>query len=838
MFNITADEVFRDFETDGVPSSGLHRPRKPKIRELLGSYEANIQAAFVSGSSVIFSSKAAMDASLDYPATTLAWVVGDAIAANNGIYQKLGSSGSGSWTRKADLPYSFIRLSDSGAGTANAIQLTSSLPTSPSVMRVANVFEANTGNVTISENGGAARSLRTNSNNEIQTGGLAAGMMIVYVDDGTNFRLISDQTSSAIVAAAEAAALAAQAAASSVVPNIFATKAAAEAYSPTVAPTFLNTAFYDTDQVPGSGAEFRRNGTTTGDLVITLADGVTEVGYDLRVSEYHPAMFGAKVNGVTNDAAAWQAAINTAFAKGGGIVTAPVGNTVLAASIELKSNVTLRGAGKSSKIKLANGASGSLYNDGSQNLFIYAGGSTNYASVENLYIDGNATNNSTISVGIALGAGTNLSVRNVLITDYYGTAIAALATTGFYLDNINIEDQTGNFPGNNPGEGIYVRDAARGLIKGLRGKNIDDHLVYLSGSSSVGSADIIVSDAIGYNCGRVSKSSAFNVFQNVTRFKFSDCHSMASGMGFTCVPDPSGTYFPTDGEWMGCTAYDSDSPSSEAHGFSLSGPAGRSNSRHRLVGCKAHGNGIGAAVVASGFSIYGIDDIELIDCTASNNNDSGFDLANVTNFKLDVRALNNSRRSTGAFNGISIGGVGTAGFECSGGEIRVLATDTASSGKKQGYGVAVNGTSANIKISGKLDGNLTGSLLKGGSVASTVLWSGIAEEGSNANGVYRRYDDGTQECWVTISATSQSWTTAIGALFGSGAAQVWTFPAAFVSTSGLSVTGNVIRPAAEASGVQIGAVTTSTANYYPWSSTNLNSSSTKEVTLTARGKWK
>ena len=42
------------------------------------------------------------------------------------------------------------------------------------------------------------------------TGGLLAGMMIAYIDNGSSFRLINDQVSAAIVAAAEAAQAAAE----------------------------------------------------------------------------------------------------------------------------------------------------------------------------------------------------------------------------------------------------------------------------------------------------------------------------------------------------------------------------------------------------------------------------------------------------------------------------------------------------------------------------------------------------------------------------------------------------------------------------------------------------
>ncbi|TBB67730.1 hypothetical protein ELH42_16880 [Rhizobium ruizarguesonis] len=190
------------------PASNPQEPQKSEIRAWGMQVEAIVNA-FITGGGFIFESRASLFADLAHPANMMAWVLGDATVAYDGIYMKVGASGSGSWSRRGDLPYSFVELQDLGAGTANAIQLTSTIPTSPSVMRVANIFEANAGDVTISENGATSKPLLTNSGNQISAGGLLAGMMITYVDDGSSFRLINDQVSAAIVAAAEGFAAAA-----------------------------------------------------------------------------------------------------------------------------------------------------------------------------------------------------------------------------------------------------------------------------------------------------------------------------------------------------------------------------------------------------------------------------------------------------------------------------------------------------------------------------------------------------------------------------------------------------------------------------------------------------
>ncbi|MGO6999022.1 hypothetical protein [Rhizobium leguminosarum] len=154
--------------------------------------------------------RALLNADLAHPADTMAWVVQDTTIANNGIYQKVGASGTGSWLRVADLPFSFIDALDEGAGTPNAIVATTEMPVSESALIVFTVFEENTGSpVTISFNGSAPLTMETNSGNDIAAAGLPAGMQAFGRIIGTTFRLITDQANAAIVAAAEAAAAAA-----------------------------------------------------------------------------------------------------------------------------------------------------------------------------------------------------------------------------------------------------------------------------------------------------------------------------------------------------------------------------------------------------------------------------------------------------------------------------------------------------------------------------------------------------------------------------------------------------------------------------------------------------
>ncbi len=254
----TAATVFRDYETDGVPGSGAHKVKKPDVRQWGAWIESIINALSAGGDSLIYSNRGALFADLAHDAHTMAWVLGDPVPAYNGIYEKLNVSGSGSWSRLGDLPYSFIVASDAGAGTPNAIQATTSIPVSGSALIWMNIFEANgPGAVTVQFNGaGPVYTVKTNSGNDPASGGLTSGMIVLGVTSGSIFRLVSDQTSAAVLAACEAAQAAAEAA-----------QAAAEAAVATL-PDVLDVYAY----VPQPLHAGIKNGTNTTDLAPYLQD--------------------------------------------------------------------------------------------------------------------------------------------------------------------------------------------------------------------------------------------------------------------------------------------------------------------------------------------------------------------------------------------------------------------------------------------------------------------------------------------------------------------------------------------------------------------------------------
>lgn len=329
----TAANIFRDYNTAGVPASGEYQPEKALMRRWGAQLEAIISTGALSGA-VWKTTKALLDADLAHAAGTVGVVYEDATSANNGFYVKSGASGAGSWSQEfAFLPgYQFVHAADAGAGTANAIQATTLLPVpgdAYAALILMNVFEANTGAVTVALNGGTAKALKTNSGNDLASGYLAAGMLVAFVDDGTNYRLLSDVASLSIQAAAEAAQAAAEAAASAIVSELDSVAYAEASYSPAAAPNKIRVSGY-ASAGDGGGGLYKKVASEPaheGKFSITLADAVTVVWYELapeNPGEVSVLQFGANGDGVTDDLFAFDDARDFLIDQfGGGTIRVP-----------------------------------------------------------------------------------------------------------------------------------------------------------------------------------------------------------------------------------------------------------------------------------------------------------------------------------------------------------------------------------------------------------------------------------------------------------------------------------------------------------------------------------
>ncbi len=93
------DEVYRDFATPGVSSSGLYEPPKSGIRGIGPVIEAQIAlGVLVAGADVVKATRALLDADLAHAADSVGLVYADATDANNDLYIKVDGSGAGTWT--------------------------------------------------------------------------------------------------------------------------------------------------------------------------------------------------------------------------------------------------------------------------------------------------------------------------------------------------------------------------------------------------------------------------------------------------------------------------------------------------------------------------------------------------------------------------------------------------------------------------------------------------------------------------------------------------------------------------------------------------------------------
>ncbi|WHO22636.1 glycosyl hydrolase family 28-related protein [Agrobacterium tumefaciens] len=350
-------QIWRDFETDGIPSSGPHKPRKSDIRTW-SSWVEGILSAFTNTGGLVYSTLASLSSDLNHSPNSMAWVIGDETASNNGVYMKVGASGSGSWTRVADLPYSFVTAEDEGAGTPNAIEATSSLPVSGSALVLLNVFETNTASpVTVSFNGNSALTIKSNSGGDILPGGLQSGMLVMGRISGSTFRLVSDQVSTAIIAEAEAVLSQVEIIRDVVlgaVPNVFSpTRATLKTLDVgTTQEAYLTERGREGQFIWRTGNYAPHVSSDPQEGIYVKADGIAaSAGAWVRVYSggLKPEYFGAKVDGLTDDSTAFQACINLALFING-VVQLPAGTMRLKATTAINvsnsNNLALKGAGQ------------------------------------------------------------------------------------------------------------------------------------------------------------------------------------------------------------------------------------------------------------------------------------------------------------------------------------------------------------------------------------------------------------------------------------------------------------------------------------------------------------
>lgn len=184
------------------PAARPNQPIKSDLRIILKEAEAAISAYSSGAGSIAKATQANLTADLAHAADTMAWVYADATAANNGIYRKSGASGAGSWAKILNLPFSYIFGTDAGAGTANAIQVTTALPVSGSALIAFTPYRSNTTDAVTVNINGVTYQIRTVNNLDPMSGGIVAGSVLLGYASGSIFRLVSDVATPASIASA------------------------------------------------------------------------------------------------------------------------------------------------------------------------------------------------------------------------------------------------------------------------------------------------------------------------------------------------------------------------------------------------------------------------------------------------------------------------------------------------------------------------------------------------------------------------------------------------------------------------------------------------------------
>lgn len=226
------NQAFRDFNTDGVESSGHYKPAKSTLRSIGATIDAAIGVAAGGGVAVeaVYETRSELYADLAHGNKTFGVVWGGDTPGHVGIYIKSGSSGSGSWT-KTDLvlgPQVLVDISElwdavdtldssvdtlydqitvflpgnTTTGTGASYSATSGFDYS-SVSRPTHIsFIPNVSNTsttpTLAYDSVPAKQIVRADGSNIAIGGLVAGWRYLLEYDGEKFRILGDARQQAL----------------------------------------------------------------------------------------------------------------------------------------------------------------------------------------------------------------------------------------------------------------------------------------------------------------------------------------------------------------------------------------------------------------------------------------------------------------------------------------------------------------------------------------------------------------------------------------------------------------------------------------------------------------
>lgn len=236
----TAAEIFRRYVTAGVPASGPNPVVKDDVIAW-GTFLETMLNAGVSGVGLAYATRSALNANLVPGANSTAIVYNDSTAAYNGFYVKSGGSGSGSWSRFADLPGAIVQLTVTG-GTANAIVATA--PETPLLpgnkLFLLTPTANNTDATTLNYNSQGALPVRSAFGTDLVGGELLIDSPVLMLGASDHFTLLlsTNVDADGILASAQAAQAAAADSASDAADSATLAEGYAAAASPITRPAY------------------------------------------------------------------------------------------------------------------------------------------------------------------------------------------------------------------------------------------------------------------------------------------------------------------------------------------------------------------------------------------------------------------------------------------------------------------------------------------------------------------------------------------------------------------------------------------------------------------------
>jgi hypothetical protein len=122
------------------------------------------------------------------------------------------------------------------------------------------------------------------------------------------------------------------------------------------------------------------------------------------------------------------------------------------------------------------------------------------------------------------------------------------------------------------------------------------------------------------------------------------------------------------------------------------------------------------------------------------------------------------------------------------------------------------------------------------SQSSGIPTGAIIERGSNANGEYVKFADGTMICTLKANGSDQAVTGSTGSMFQAGSELSWTYPMPFVAAPSISSTVSR-NDASLVMGCYHRTVSATVTLWRIWASIAISAGNVKDVYLKATGRW-